>query len=49
MHNLSLIILAKNTIFIDLLNITLPKLHVKLEPHFLKNFWAKVEKVQKNA
>ena len=47
MHNLCLIILATNTIFIDLLRITLPKLHVKLQPHPLKIFWAKVEKVQK--
>ena len=47
MHNLYLIILAKTTIFIDLLCITLPKLHVKLQPHPLKIFQAKVEKVQK--
>ena len=42
MHNLCLIIIAKNTILSDLMRITLPKLHVKL-----KIFWAKVEKVQK--
>ena len=35
------------TIFSDLMHITLPKLHVKLQPHPLKIFWAKVEKVQK--
>ena len=44
MHNLCLIILAKNTIFSDLMCITLPKLHVKLQPHPLKM----VEKVQKS-
>ena len=41
------IILATNTIFIDLLRITLPKLHVKLQPHPLNIFLAKLEKVQK--
>ena len=39
--------LAKNTIFIDLLHITLPKLNVKFQPHPLKIFEAKVEKVKK--
>ena len=47
MHNLCLIILATNPIFSDLMRISLPKLHMKLEPHPLKIFWAKVEKVQK--
>ena len=45
MHNLCLIILATNTIFSDLMRITLPKLHVKLQPHPLEIF--EVEKVQK--
>ena len=47
MHNLCLIILATNTIFSDLMRITLPKLHVKLQSHPLRISWAKVEKVQK--
>ena len=47
MHNVCLIMLATNTIFIDLVRITLSKLHVKFQPHPLKMFWAKVEKVQK--
>ena len=47
MHNLCLIILVTITIFSDLMLITLPKLYVKLQPHSLKIFWAKVEKVQK--
>ena len=47
MHNLCLIILATNNIFSDVMHITLLKLHVKLQPHPLKIFWAKVEKVQK--
>ena len=47
MHNLCLIKLATITILIDLLRITLPKLHMKFQPHSLKIFWAKVEKVQK--
>ena len=42
-----LIILATNTIFSDLKRIPLPKLHVKSQPHSLKIFWAKAEKVQK--
>ena len=42
---LCLIILSTNTIFIDLLRITLPKLHVKLQPHPIIR--AKVKKVQK--
>ena len=29
--------------------IFLPKLHMKFQPHPLKIFWAKAEKVQKNA
>ena len=43
MHNLCLIILATNTILIDLLRITLQKLHVKLQPHpsSLKDFLSK--------
>ena len=47
MHNSCLIILVTNTILIDLLHNTLPKLHVKLQPHPLKNFRAKVEKEKK--
>ena len=47
MHNLGLIIIATNTIFIDLLRITISKLHVTLQPHPLKILGAKVEKVQK--
>ena len=39
--------LAINTIFIDLLRITLPKVLVKFQPHPLKIFRTKVEKVQK--
>ena len=39
--------LATYTIFSDLMRITLPKLHVKLQPHSLKIFWVKVEEVQK--
>ena len=35
-----------NTIFIDLLCITLSKLHVKLQPRPIKIFWTKVEKMQ---
>ena len=46
MHNLCQIILTTNTIFIDLMRITLPKLLVKFQPH-PKIFGAKVEKVQK--
>ena len=38
--------LATYTIFSDLMRITLPKLHVKLQPYPSKIFWAKVEKVQ---
>ena len=39
MHNLCLIMIAaKDTIFIHLLCITLPKLHVKFQPHPLKIF-----------
>ena len=49
MHNLCLIILATNNIFIDLLCFTLPRLDMKLQPHPLKIFLAKVQKVQKNA
>ena len=47
MHNTCLIMLNTNTIFINLLRITLAKLHVKFQPNPLKIFWAKVEKVQK--
>ena len=47
MHIICIIILATKTIFIELLCITLPKLHVKLQPHPLKIFWAQLEKVQK--
>ena len=39
--------LATYTIFSELMRITLSKLHVKLQPHPLKIFGAKVEKVQK--
>ena len=35
------IILATNTIFSDLMPITLPKLHVKLQPHPPKHFSSK--------
>ena len=38
MHNLCLIMLAINTIFIDLLHITLPKHNVKFQPHPLNIF-----------
>ena len=47
MHNHLLIMLATNTIFIDLLCITLSKLHVKFQPNPLQIFLSKVEKVQK--
>ena len=33
MQNLCLIMLATNIIFVDLLRIILPKLHVKFQPH----------------
>ena len=49
MHNLCLIILATNTIFIDLLCITLPKLHAKLQSYPLEIFWVKVKNPSKNA
>ena len=49
MHYLCLIILARNTIFIDFIRINLPKLHMKLQPHPFKIFLAKLEKVQRNA
>ena len=47
MRNLCLIILATKIIFINLLHITLPKLHVKLKPHPLNIFL--IAKVEKNA
>ena len=47
MHYLCLIILATNIIFNDFLRLTLLKLHVKLQPHPLKDFGAKVNKVLK--
>ena len=47
MHNLWLIMLATITISINLLRITLPKIHVKFQPNSLKSFRVKVEKVQK--
>ena len=47
MHNLCLIMLTTNTIFIDFLRITLPKLFVKFQPHSLQTFLIKVDKVQK--
>jgi len=47
MYNLCLIILATNTNSSDMMRITLTELHVKLKPHPLKIFWAKLEKVQK--
>ena len=49
MHNLCLIILVTITIFSDLISITLPKLHVKLQPHPLKIFLSKGRKSAKNA
>ena len=49
MHNIFLIMLAANKIFIDYLHMTLKKLHVKYNPLHLEIFKAKVEKVQKNA
>ena len=42
-----IIMLATKTIFVDLLRITLQKLHVKFQPYPLKIFWTKVEKVEK--
>ena len=45
MHNLCLIMITTNTIYIDLQRITLQKLHVKFQPHPLKIFWEKVEKL----
>ena len=47
MHNLCLTMLAINTIFADLLGITLPKLHVKFQPHPLKYFLNKGRKSAK--
>ena len=47
--NVCLIILATNTIFIDLLRITLPKLHIKLQPHPLKVYLSRGRKSAKNA
>ena len=47
MHNSFLIMLATNTILIDLVHSTLTKLHMKFQPLPLKIFWEKVEKVQK--
>ena len=47
MHNLFLIMLATNTVFIDWVHMTLTKLHEKFKPLPLKIFRVKVEKVQK--
>ena len=47
MQNLFLIMLGTNTIFIDLVHMTLTKDHVKFKPLPLKIFRAKVEKEQK--
>ena len=47
MYKLFLIMLATNTIFIDLVDMILAKLHVKLKPLPLKIFLAKMEKVHK--
>ena len=47
MHKLSPIMIATNTIFIDLVHMTLTKDHVKFKPPPLKIFRAKVEKEQK--
>ena len=44
---ITLIMLAKNTIFVALLRITLTKLFVKFQPHSLQTFLIKVDKVQK--
>ena len=44
MHNLSLLILVKNTIFTDLLRIALPELHGKLQLHSLQDFMSKGRK-----
>ena len=38
MHNLSLIMLATDTVFTDQVNITLTKLHEKFQPQPLKIF-----------
>ena len=38
MHNVLLIMIATNTIFIDKVHITLTKLHVKFQPLPLKIF-----------
>ena len=47
MHKLFLIMLAKNTIFIDLVHMTLTKYHVKFKPLPIRIFRAKVEKERK--
>ena len=47
MHDLSLIMLATTIILIDLVRITLPKPSCEISASSLKDFWAKVEKVQK--
>ena len=47
MHNLFLIMLATNTIFIEEVHITIKKLHLKFQSLPLKIFWAKVEKIEK--
>ena len=47
MHDLCLIVLATNAIFIDLLCITLPKLHVKLQPLPLRDVLSKGRKSAK--
>ena len=39
--------LATNTIFIDLLRLSLPKLHVKFQSQSLKIYREKAEKVKK--
>ena len=47
MHKLFLIMLATNTIFINLVHMTLIKDHVNFKPLPLNIFRAKVEKEQK--
>ena len=47
MKNICLIMLATNTIFIDLLRLSLPKLHVKFQSQSLKIYREKAEKVKK--
>ena len=46
MHNLCLIMLATNTIFIDLLHITIQELNVQFQP---QDFFSKGRKSANNA